>query len=61
MKRFSYLLSFNPFQANVPLPYHLKAEKLQLSHDSSGYRSGTLVEKGLKISLLRFYEHIPLS
>ena len=61
LKRFRYLLSFNPFQANVPLPYHLKAEKLRFSHDSSGYRSGTLVEKRLKISFLRFYEHIPLS
>ena len=61
MKRFCYLLSFNSFQANVPLPYPLKTEQLRFSHDSRRYRSETLIEKELTISFLRFYEHIPLS
>ena len=62
IERFCYLLSFNPFQVNVPLPYPLKtSEKLPFSYNFRGYRSGTLIENGLTISFLRFYEHIPLN
>ena len=40
---------FNPFSTNVPLLYPLKAsENLWFSDAFRGYRSGTLVENGLK-------------
>ena len=41
--------TFNPFSTNVPLLYLLKtSENFQFSDVFRGYRSGTLVENGLK-------------
>ena len=43
----------NPFSTSVPLLYSLKtSENLRLSHVFRGYRSGTLVENGLKLENL---------
>ena len=43
---------FNPFSTNVPLLYPLKTtENLLFSHVFRGYRSGTLIENGLRYVL----------
>lgn len=36
----------NPFQANVPVPYHLKTESVWLPAVLRGYRKRTLVWDG---------------
>ena len=48
----STMQSFNPFSTNVPLLYPLKtSENLLFSGVFKGYRSGTLVENGLRYVL----------
>ena len=52
---FHLTISFNPFSTNVPLLYSLKApENRRLSYVFRGYRSGKLVENGLKYQKVQF-------
>ena len=44
----SALVMLNPFSINIPLLNSLKTENQRFSDDFKGYRSGTLVENGIK-------------